>query len=110
MAVLLIWMSFSKRVWALCAQVPKGRVTTYRDIASKLGSRAYRAVGNALNANPGGFVDGGKTVPCHRVVCSNGALGGFAHGAVAKEKLLEREGVRVNGGKIVDFGRVRYRF
>ena len=45
-------MSFNQKVWATCARVPKGRVTTYADIARALGTKAYRAVGNALNRNP----------------------------------------------------------
>jgi O6-methylguanine-DNA--protein-cysteine methyltransferase len=45
-------MSFNQRVWALTARVPRGRVTTYGEIAHKLGTKAYRAVGNAMNRNP----------------------------------------------------------
>ncbi len=45
-------MTFNERVWALCARVPRGKVATYGEIAHKLGTRAYRAVGNALHKNP----------------------------------------------------------
>src|SRR5687767_8125143 len=82
-------MTFNQKVWALCARVPKGKVTTYGAIAEALGTRAYRAVGNAMNRNPYAPV-----VPCHRVVGSNGALTGFAHGLAKKKAMLEREGVR----------------
>ena len=64
-------MSFNQKVWAMCARVPKGQVTTYADIARALGTNAYRAVGNALNRNPYA-----PHVPCHRVVASHG-IGGF---------------------------------
>jgi O-6-methylguanine DNA methyltransferase len=83
-------MSFKRRVWRACARVPRGRVTTYAAIARAIGApRAARAVGNALNASPGM-----PKVPCHRVVKSDGLLGGFARGAKAKRALLEKEGVK----------------
>lgn len=81
-------MTFNEKVWALTARIPKGKVTTYGEIADALGTKAYRAVGNALNRNP--FAPG---VPCHRVVGSTGALTGFAHGIPKKKSLLTREGV-----------------
>ncbi|MBI4360846.1 MGMT family protein [Candidatus Micrarchaeota archaeon] len=102
--------SFFKRVWALCAKIPEGRVSTYGVIARKLRSKAFRAVGHALNQNPHGFIQGNKKVPCHRVVCSDGSLGGFAHGTTAKKKLLEKEGVRVYNGRVVDFENKLFRF
>jgi methylated-DNA-[protein]-cysteine S-methyltransferase len=91
----LAGMSFEERVWAVCARVPRGKVTTYAAIARALGGRAYRAVGAALGRNPYA-----PQVPCHRVVGSNGALTGFAGGLPAKRDLLEREGVRVRNGKV----------
>lgn len=83
--------SFSGRVYAACKQIPKGKVSTYKEIAHYLGCRAYRAVGLALNKNP--YVD----VPCHRVVGSKGDLVGFAHGLETKKRMLESEGVAVEG-------------
>ena len=87
-------MTFNQRVWTLTAQVPAGKVVTYADVATALGSKGYRAVGNALNRNP--FAPG---VPCHRVVGSDGKLTGFAGGLPKKEQLLTAEGVRVTGGR-----------
>jgi methylated-DNA-[protein]-cysteine S-methyltransferase len=81
-------MSFNQKVWALTARIPTGRVTTYARIAEALGSRGYRAVGNALNKNPYA-----PQVPCHRVVGSNGSLTGFAGGLDKKQQLLVAEGV-----------------
>ncbi|MBI2103085.1 MGMT family protein [Candidatus Woesearchaeota archaeon] len=92
--------SFSKRVYELCLLVPRGKVTTYKAIAEKLGTKSYRAVGQALRCNP--FA---PRVPCHRVVRSDGALGGFMGwkkgGKVEeKRKMLETEGVVIVDGKI----------
>ena len=88
-------MTFNERVWALCARVPRGKVTTYGEIARKLGTHAYRAVGNALHKNPYA-----PTVPCHRVVGSTGDLTGFASGLRRKQQMLESEGVAVNNGRL----------
>jgi methylated-DNA-[protein]-cysteine S-methyltransferase len=86
-------MNFNQKVWALCARIPAGKVTTYGEIARKLGSaRAARAVGNALNKNPYA-----PLVPCHRVVGSTGDLTGFAGGLPKKKALLEKEGIEFKG-------------
>src|SRR6478736_1721456 len=81
-------MTFNERVWTLTARIPAGKVVTYADIAAALGSKGYRAVGNALNKNP--YAPG---VPCHRVVGSDGSLTGFAHGIDKKRKILQTEGI-----------------
>jgi methylated-DNA-[protein]-cysteine S-methyltransferase len=88
-------MSFNQKVWALTARIPAGRVTTYAEIARALGTRGYRAVGNALNRNP--YF---PKVPCHRVVGSSGALTGFAAGIGKKRSLLQGEGVPMNGARV----------
>lgn len=86
---------FQEKVYNLCKKIPKGKVTTYKIIAEKLGTKAYRAVGNALNKNP--FA---PKVPCHRVVNSDGNVGGFAKGINKKIKLLKKEGVKIKNNKI----------
>jgi methylated-DNA-[protein]-cysteine S-methyltransferase len=86
-------------------EVPPGRVTTYREIAHALGTKAYRAVGNAMNKNPYA-----PEVPCHRVVKSDGGLGGFAYGSVEKIKLLKKEGVKVREDQILNFKSLLYQF
>ena len=97
---------FQKKVYSLCRKIPKGRVSTYKEIGRAIGKRGqiYRAVGAALNKNP--FA---PKVPCHRVVNSDGRVGGFARGARKKIKLLEKEGVKVKKGKIADFERVLFK-
>jgi|SRR3989344_8408661 len=96
-------MKFNEKVYNLCKRIPKGKITSYKEIANKLNCRAYRAVGQALNKNPY------KSVPCHRVVNSEGHLHGFAHGLKAKQRLLEKEGIKIKNNKIVDFEKVFYR-
>nr|MBA4405070.1 cysteine methyltransferase [Nanoarchaeum sp.] len=88
-------MNFNDKVYELCKQVPKGKVTTYKAIAKKLNCKAYRAVGNALNKNPYAPI-----VPCHRVINTNGNIGGFATGAKNKIKLLKKEGIIIKNNKI----------
>ena len=90
--------------------IPRGRVTTYRLIAKKLETNAYRAVGNACRNNPYA-----PKVPCHRVVKSDGTIGGFAgktSGKTVQNKieLLRKEGVQVKDGKIVNFEKVSFKF
>ncbi len=74
-------------------------MSSYREIAHALGSKAYRAVGNAMNRNPYST----DIYPCHRVVKSDGLIGGYAHGSEAKIKRLSEEGVMVKKGRVVDF-------
>lgn len=99
-------MKFAGRVYQILRKVPKGRVTTYKAIAQKLGCRAYQAVGQALKNNPYA-----PRVPCHRVVKSNGNISGFMgktdkNSVDKKIKLLESEGVRVVKNKVMDFEKV----
>jgi len=88
-------MNFNEKVWNLCKQIPRGKVTTYRAIANKLGTKAYRAVGSALNKNPDA-----PRVPCHRVIRSDGSVGEYAFGTKKKIKLLKQEGIEIISNKI----------
>jgi methylated-DNA-[protein]-cysteine S-methyltransferase len=79
--------AFQRRILAATAKVPYGEVTTYRTVARKAGNeQASRAAGGALGANPIPIV-----VPCHRVVATDGTLGGYAGGLDAKRRLLALE-------------------
>ncbi|GAB6069807.1 hypothetical protein JCM30760_09040 [Thiomicrorhabdus hydrogeniphila] len=91
-------LSFNEQCYALLMLIPKGKVTTYKAIANALNTRAYQAVGNAMNKNPNPI-----TVPCHRVVNSNGDIGNYALGVDKKIALLNLEGVKTENGKIADF-------
>lgn len=80
---------FEKSVYLATLKIPRGEVRPYKWIARDIGHPdSSRAVGNALNKNPYYGI-----VPCHRVVRSDGTLGGFAKGAGMKRRLLKREGV-----------------
>jgi methylated-DNA-[protein]-cysteine S-methyltransferase len=85
---------FSRRILHALERIPYGEVRTYRDAAREAGNeRAVRAAGNALGANPIPIV-----VPCHRIVRTGGALGGYGGGPDRKRYLLELEGaLNVNG-------------
>jgi O-6-methylguanine DNA methyltransferase len=97
---------FEQEVYDACSRIPIGRVVTYKDIAVYINKpKSYRAVGNALNNNP--FA---PAVPCHRVVKSDGSLGGFASGAIKKRNLLQKEGIEIKKGKIVKFNAIRFIF
>ena len=97
--------SFVEKVHAAAAKIPKGKVSTYARIAKAIGKpKAARAVGNALNKSPGM-----PKCPCHRVVKSDGRIGGFASGPAAKKKLLSKEGIRFHGGKVEDFEKTFYK-
>jgi len=98
-------MTFNQRCYELLSQIPKGKVATYKQIANVLNTKAYRAVGNAMANNPNPII-----VPCHRVVKSNGLIGGYAFGTKKKINLLEGEGMIIKKNKIVDFEKHIHRF
>ena len=83
---------FQQKVYDFVRTIPKGKTLTYLQVAKGIGQpKAYRAVGNALNKNPFSFNLGGN-VPCHRVIKSDGSIGGFASGSKQKLALLKKEG------------------
>ncbi|WP_292460532.1 MGMT family protein [Methanothermococcus sp.] len=98
-------MDFKEKCYNLVKKVPKGKITTYKEIAEALGTKGYRAVGNALNNNPNLVV-----VPCHRVVKSNGEVGGYAEGIERKIELLKKEGIPIENNMIINFEKHFFRF
>ena len=79
--------AFQKQVWNALQQIPYGETRSYAEVASAIGQpRAVRAVAQACGANPTALV-----VPCHRVVRSDGSLGGYHWGIERKKTLLEQE-------------------
>jgi len=84
------WSNFYRRVWTETAKIPRGKVSTYGQVANKISNpRAARAVGTALAKNPFPLL-----IPCHRVIQSSGELGNYsAGGPTVKRHLLVREGV-----------------
>ena len=83
--------TFQRAVWDATISIPYGETRTYAWVAQQIGKpRALRAVGRALARNPFPII-----VPCHRVVASNGNLGGFRGGLELKKRLLELEAGRL---------------
>ncbi|MBS3148714.1 MGMT family protein [Candidatus Woesearchaeota archaeon] len=98
---------FQQKVYSLCEQIPKGKVSTYGELARALNS-SPRAVGQALKCNP--FA---PKVPCHRVVSADGRIGGFMgqmKGKAIEKKivLLKSEGVIVSSDGILDLRLVHW--
>ena len=83
----LIGTDFEKKVWDSLRKIPFGETRTYKWVAEKIGNpAAVRAVGRALSKNPVPIV-----IPCHRVIESDGSIGGYASGVDAKRRLLDME-------------------
>ena len=81
--------AFEKSIYQATLSIPRGQTRSYKWVAEKARyPRAYRAVGRALNKNP----YAGR-VPCHRVIKSDGSIGGFSKGVRAKKRLLKSEGL-----------------
>ena len=79
--------TFTKKVYDVVSRIPKGKVLTYKEVARKAGNeKASRAVGNILHKN----FD--PKIPCHRVIRSDGKLGGYNKGSKNKIKILKKEG------------------
>jgi methylated-DNA-[protein]-cysteine S-methyltransferase len=81
---------FQRKVWKATKEIPYGRLETYKSLAYKINHKGYRSVGGALGKNP--FL---IAVPCHRVIRTNGDLGGFGAGLDLKKYLLRLEGTWV---------------
>jgi methylated-DNA-[protein]-cysteine S-methyltransferase len=80
-------MTFKEKIYKVVKTIPQGKVMTYKEVAKKIGHpKAYRAVGNILNKN----ID--PLVPCHRVIRSDGKIGGYRDGNVSKVRRLTEEG------------------
>jgi methylated-DNA-[protein]-cysteine S-methyltransferase len=90
-------------VYDLLLKIPAGKVSTYGDLARALGNpSASRAIGKILGENQNPI-----KVPCHRVVMSNGQVGGYAYGTAKKKQLLENEGVSFTNEIVQNFKNVR---
>ena len=87
--------SFNKKCYNVLRKVRKGKVVTYKDIARKLNSKGYRAVGNAMKRNKDII-----NIHCYKVIRSDGRVGGYSKGMKRKIQLLKKEGIEVKNGKI----------
>lgn len=91
-------MNFNQKCYELLSKIPKGKISTYKQIANILNTKAYRAVGNAMANNPNPII-----LPCHRVIKSNGYIGGYTLGVKKKISLLKNEGIVIKKNEIIDF-------
>jgi methylated-DNA-[protein]-cysteine S-methyltransferase len=93
-------------VYVLLSKIPPGKVSTYGDIAKALGHpKAARAIGRIVANNPNPIL-----VPCHRVVKSNGEIGGFVYGEQRKRQILEKEGIKFQNRIVEKFEEQRLSF
>ncbi len=98
-------MKLEHKVYEKLLQVPKGKVTTYSELAKAVGLKnGQRAIGRIMNKNPFPVI-----VPCHRVILSTGKIGGYAWGEKIKTNMLSKEGVQIKKGKILDKDKI-FRF
>lgn len=100
---------FAEKIYSQLRKVPKGKVTTYKELAKSIDSKAYRTVGSALRNNPYA-----PKIPCHRVISSNGKIGGFKGfktGSAIDEKIkmLKNEGVKIESGKVTEFEKILFK-
>ncbi len=88
-------ISFQQKACRAVRKIPKGKFLSYKQVAEMIGHpRAYRAVGNILSKNRD------KKIPCHRVIKSDGRIGGYNQGVDKKTFLLQKEGLTIRKGKI----------
>ena len=99
-------MTLNIEVYKKLLKVPKGKITTYGDLAKTMGLKnGQRAIGVIMKNNPFPVI-----IPCHRVVKSNGEVGGYAYGEKTKSNMLSKEGITIKRGKILDFDKKKYFF
>ncbi len=99
-------MNLDKKIYKKLLEVPEGKITTYGELAKAVGfTNGQRAIGRIMNKNPYPVI-----IPCHRVVKSDGKVGGYAYGKEIKIKILKKEGIKIKDGKILDLENTIYRF
>ena len=99
-------MNLDKKIYKKLLEVPEGKITTYGELAKAVGIKnGQRAVGRIMNKNPYPAI-----IPCHRVVKSDGKVGGYAYGQQVKINMLSKEGIKIKEDKILDWENSVYRF
>lgn len=98
-------MDYQNKLQKLLLSIPRGKVTTYKEVAGALGTRGYRFIGQLLNRNPHP-----DKYPCYKVVASDGRLSGFALGQTEKVRRLKADGIEIEDGLIKDFSNKLHRF
>ena len=99
-------MKIEEKVYKKLLEVPTGKVTTYGELARAVGLRnGQRTIGRIMKKNPYPVI-----IPCHRVINSDGKIGGYAWGQKIKANMLSKEGVKIKNGKILELEEKIYRF
>lgn len=99
-------MNLEKNVYKKLLEVPEGKITTYGELSKAVGLKnGQRVIGQIMKKNQFPVI-----IPCHRVVKSDGKIGGYAYGNQVKSKMLTLEGIQIHDGKIQDFKKKMYRF
>ncbi len=99
-------MSLEQQVYKKLTEVPQGKVTTYGELAKAVGLKnGQRIIGQIMKKNPYPAI-----IPCHRVVNSDGKVGGYAYGEDVKTNMLQKEGIKIQNGKILDWHKKFYKF
>ena len=99
-------MKIEERVYKKLLQVPTWYVITYQELANAVGlQNRQRMIGRIMKNNPFPVI-----VPCHRVVKSDGNVGGYAFGEKIKKNMLQNEGIEIHGNKIINFEKRKFRF
>ena len=99
-------MNIEEKIYQKLLQVPSGYVTTYGELAKAINLKnGQRVVGQIMKKNPFPVI-----VPCHRVVKSDGTIGGYAYGTEIKRSMLSKEGLKFNSDKILNFKATLFRF
>jgi O-6-methylguanine DNA methyltransferase len=97
-----MFMNLCEYTYYLVRQIPSGRVSTYGAVATALGNKHYaRAVGTFMHNNPDA-----DTMPCFKIVQSDGGIGGFGLGIEDKIRRLQEDNIQVKNGKIINFKNV----
>ncbi len=99
-------MSLEQQVYKKLTEVPQGKVTTYGELAKAVGLKnGQRIIGQIMKKNPYPAI-----IPCHRVVNSDGKVGGYAYGEDVKTNMLQKEGIKIQNGKILDWHKKFHKF
>ena len=99
-------MKVEEKIYRKLLEVPSGYVTTYGELAKAINLKnGQRAIGQIMKKNPFPVI-----IPCHRVVKSDGTVGGYAYGTEIKKNMLSNEGLKINDNKILDFKKNLFQF
>ena len=99
-------MKIEEKIYRILLDVPPGYVTTYGELAKAINLKnGQRVVGQIMKKNPFPVI-----VPCHRVIKSDGTIGGYAYGTDRKKHMLTKEGLKINNNKISDFKNNLFQF